>query len=198
MTKRQHVSPEALDASLLPKQRKPIPHAFVLEAISRISPYTRPMFGCLAVYVKDKIVLILRDKPTNTADNGVWLATTQEHHQSLRREFPNMRSIQVLGKPVTGWQVLPVDAVVHQNPAQEGTIVRCSKSSNFREGFSSRRAESKVLPTGQTGWESSNTVTHTVKLAVKEDHSSTLPLRSDDAGHRVEETIESYFRLVEG
>ena len=39
---------------------------------------------------------------------------------------------------------------------------------------------------------------HTVKLAVKEDHSSTLPVRSDDAGHRVEETIESYFRLVEG
>jgi hypothetical protein len=110
MTKRKHVSPEALDASLLPKQRKPIPHAFVLDAISTLSPYTRPMFGCLAIYVKDKIVLILRDKLKSTADNGVWLATTQEHHQSLRREFPNMRSIQVLGKRVTGWQVLPVDA----------------------------------------------------------------------------------------
>jgi hypothetical protein len=110
MTKRKHVSPEGLDASLLPRQRKPIPHAFVLDAISTLSPYTRPMFGCLAIYVRDKIVLILRDKRTNTADNGVWLATTQEHHQSLRREFPNMRSIQVLGKRVTGWQVLPVDA----------------------------------------------------------------------------------------
>jgi len=68
------------------------------------------MFGCLAVYVKDKIVLVLRDKREQTADNGVWLATTEEHHQSLHREFPNMRSIQVLGKPVTGWQVLPADA----------------------------------------------------------------------------------------
>jgi hypothetical protein len=65
------------------------------------------MFGCL--YVKDKIVLILRDKPKNVADNGVWLATTEEHHQSLRREFPNMRSIQLLRKPVTGWQLLPAD-----------------------------------------------------------------------------------------
>jgi hypothetical protein len=110
MTKRKHISPDALDASLVPKQRKPIPHAFVLDAISALSPYTRPMFGCLAIYVKDKIVLILRDKPKSTPDNGVWLATTQEHHQSLRREFPNMRSIQVLGKQVTGWQVLPVDA----------------------------------------------------------------------------------------
>lgn len=100
----------ALGESLLPKQRKTVPHAFVLDAIASLSPYTRPMFGCLAVYVKDKIVLVLRDKATSTADNGVWLATTQEHHESLRCEFPNMRSIQVLGKPVTGWQVLPADA----------------------------------------------------------------------------------------
>ncbi len=100
----------ALGESLLPKQRKAVPHAFVLEAIDSLSPYTRPMFGCLAVYVKDKIVLVLRDKPTSTADNGVWLATTHDHHDSLRREFPNMRSIEVLGKPVTGWQVLPADA----------------------------------------------------------------------------------------
>ena len=109
-TKKKRVPRKALDASLLPKQRKPIPHAFVLDAISALSPYTRPMFGCLAIYVKDKIVLILRDKPKSTADNGVWLATTKEHHDSLRREFPNMRSIQVLGKGVTGWQVLPADA----------------------------------------------------------------------------------------
>jgi hypothetical protein len=93
------------------KPRKPIPHAFVLEAIAPLSPFTRPMFGCIAVYVGEKIVVILREKPGNAdTDNGVWLATTQEHHESLRREFPNMRSIRVLGKEVTGWQVLPTDA----------------------------------------------------------------------------------------
>lgn len=59
-----------LDESFLPKCRKPVPHAFVLDAIASLSPYTRPMFGCLAVYVKEKIVLILRDKPTSTGDNG--------------------------------------------------------------------------------------------------------------------------------
>jgi hypothetical protein len=92
------------------KQRKPVPHEFVLDAIAPLSPRTRSMFGCLAVYVEDKIVLILRDKREQTSDNGVWLATTEEHHQSLQQEFPNMRSIQVLGKNVTGWQVLPTDA----------------------------------------------------------------------------------------
>ena len=92
------------------KQRKAVPHEFVLEAIAALSPRTRPMFGCLAVYVEDKIVLILRDKRDKTVDNGVWLATAEEHHESLRREFPNMRSVQVLGKKVTGWQVLPGEA----------------------------------------------------------------------------------------
>jgi hypothetical protein len=60
MPKRKHITPRALEGSLLPKQRKPIPHAFVLDAISTLSPYTRPMFGCIAIYVKDKIMLILR------------------------------------------------------------------------------------------------------------------------------------------
>jgi hypothetical protein len=98
------------DTLLAVKQRKPVPYEFVLEAIASLSPRTRPMFGCLAVYLEAKIVLILRDKRTEPADNGVWLATTKEHHKSLRRDFPNMRSIRVLGKNVTGWQVLPADA----------------------------------------------------------------------------------------
>jgi hypothetical protein len=68
------------------------------------------MFGCLAVYVDEKIVLILRDKPDYPGDNGVWLATTVEHHESLREEFPAMRSVAALSKGVTGWQNLPADA----------------------------------------------------------------------------------------
>ena len=93
----------------MPQSRKFIPHEFVLEALIALEPETRPLFGCLAVYVKDKIVLALRDKTGETADNGVWLATTVEHHESLRRDFPNMRSIKVLGKDPTGWQILPAD-----------------------------------------------------------------------------------------
>jgi hypothetical protein len=92
------------------KQRKKIPYEFVLDALADLSPRTNPMFGCLAIYVGDKIVLVLREKAGPSPDNGVWLATTRDHHESLRRDFPNMRSIEVLGKDVTGWQVLPADA----------------------------------------------------------------------------------------
>jgi hypothetical protein len=98
------------DPRFVVKPRKAVPHEFVLDAIAPLAPETRPMFGCLAVYVADKIVFVLRNKRDTTADNGVWLATTEEHHESLRQQFPSMRSIQVLGKRVTGWQVLPADA----------------------------------------------------------------------------------------
>ena len=98
------------DTFLRTRPRKALPHEFVLDALAAISPVTRPMFGCLAVYVKEKIVLILRNRPDDDVDNGVWLATRDEHHASLRREFPSMRSIQLFGTKVTSWQVLPADA----------------------------------------------------------------------------------------
>lgn len=110
------------DAILAARRDKAIPHEFVLDEIARLAPETRSMFGCLAVYVEDKIVLILRDKQQSRADNGVWLATTTEHHESLRHEFPRMRSIRVFGKKPTQWQVLPVD-----DPDFEAAAIRACK-----------------------------------------------------------------------
>jgi hypothetical protein len=88
---------------------KPIPFEFVLEELYDLEPRTKPMFGCTAVYVGPKIVFILREKEKETRDNGVWIATTHEHHASLKKEFPLMRSISVFGDN-TGWQVLPSDS----------------------------------------------------------------------------------------
>lgn len=90
------------------KKKKALPHPFVLDALEAALPETRPMFGCTAVYVGEKIMMVLRDKGPQDPDNGVWLATIHEHHDSLRRELPSLRSITVLGSGVTGWQVLPV------------------------------------------------------------------------------------------
>jgi hypothetical protein len=124
------------------KKRKRVPFEFVLDALGTVSPWTRPMFGCLAVYVEEKIVLILRDKSTQTRDNGVWLATTQEHHESLQREFPNMRSIGLLGKKVTGWQVLPADAPDFEEAAVRACELVVARDSRIGKVPTSRRRSS--------------------------------------------------------
>jgi len=134
------------DEALLGAKRRAIaPHEFVLDALAPVAPLTRPMFGCLAVYVEDKIVLILRDRHDSPADNGVWLATTAEHHESLRREFPRLRSIRLLGRRVTHWQVLPAAAPDFEQAALRACELilardqRIGKVPKGRRGPGSRR-----------------------------------------------------------
>jgi hypothetical protein len=95
---------------LMPKVRARLPFDFVLDELESLDPETKPLFGCTAVYVGERIVFALREKPTAKQDNGVWLATTKEHHASLKKVLPSMRSIRVLGDGVTGWQILPASS----------------------------------------------------------------------------------------
>jgi hypothetical protein len=97
-------------AILMTKKLK-IAFPFVLESLDSLDPVIRPMFGCHAVYVGTKLVLITRDKNSNDGDEGVWIATKVEHHASLREEIPSMRSIKLLanGKE-TNWQNIPKDS----------------------------------------------------------------------------------------
>ena len=125
------------------RRRKPVPHEFVLDAIAELSPITRPMFGCTAIYVGEKIVLILREKPTYTADNGVWLATSHEHHESLRREFPNMRSIELLGEKITSWQVLPSDSPDFEQSAMRACELVLARDARIGKIPKSRQAQSR-------------------------------------------------------
>ena len=83
---------------------------FILEKLDRLGPVARPMFGCHAVYIGKKLVLITRDKNGGDNDNGVWIATTSANHESLKRELPSLRSITVLGNGQTNWQIIPKDS----------------------------------------------------------------------------------------
>jgi hypothetical protein len=91
------------------KVKRPIPFNFVIENLFSVDPIVKPMFGAHAVYIGNKIVLILRDK--DDEDSGVWIATTVEYHSSLKKEFPNMHSIKIFGPGVSGWQVLQKDDI---------------------------------------------------------------------------------------
>ncbi len=89
------------------KKKKIIPFEFAIENLYAANPIINPMFGAYAIYIENKIVLILRDK--NDEDSGIWLATSAEHHMSLKKDFPSMRSIRIFGTGESSWQVISKD-----------------------------------------------------------------------------------------
>ena len=93
-------------------KRKSRPHPFILEALDPLHPEVRPMFSGHAVYIGDKIVAMLRDHPKSPQDNGMWLVlseTIDPSNPTLRREFPSIRNIDLLGGAIRHWLILPSD-----------------------------------------------------------------------------------------
>ena len=91
--------------------------SFILDELaeSNVAPLlrTRPMFGCHAVYLGEKIVFILRKKGKAEAlrDDGIWVASTPEYVEGLQRTFPALRPIELFKsrgrKGFSGWLNLP-------------------------------------------------------------------------------------------
>ncbi len=75
------------------------PYQFILEALAALEPEVRPMFSGFAVYVGEKIVLMLRDSPKQPKDNGVWLVFSETANLAdpgIRQDFPSLRLIDLL------------------------------------------------------------------------------------------------------
>jgi hypothetical protein len=88
--------------SVTPKEKPP--DAFVLDAPAPLNPDVRRMFSGFSVYVGDPIVCMLRDHHQSSRDNGVWLVlsdSTDPADPELRRQFPSIRSIDLLGNKIT-------------------------------------------------------------------------------------------------
>lgn len=111
---------------------KGIPFEFVLDELDSLDPVVGRMFGCFSIYIGAKIVLILRDRDTSREDNGLWVATTAEHHDSLRAEIPSLRSIAVFGPGPTGWQVIPFESDSFDEDAS--TICKLIRKRDVRVG----------------------------------------------------------------
>ena len=92
--------------------KKKIPFDFILDYLHPLEINITPMFGCHAIYSEGKILLIVRKKQDHSDANGVWIATGKEHHMSLKKELPSMKSVYILsdGKKETGWQMIHEEA----------------------------------------------------------------------------------------
>jgi hypothetical protein len=88
--------------------KKNIPFSFVFEYLLPLVPAVKPMFGLWAIYVHEKIVLILRQRPDLPGTNGVWIATSSEHHASLKIDLPAICSIAGYSSVIkeSEWQMI--------------------------------------------------------------------------------------------
>ena len=80
-----------------PKVTVPHRHAWLWEPLAeRLDFFLRPMFGSQAVYLDGKIIagFFTKSEPWR----GVLFATSREHHESLRAQFPELKPHKVLGK----------------------------------------------------------------------------------------------------
>jgi hypothetical protein len=92
--------------------QKKIPFAFVLDYLYPLEVVVKPMFGLYALYVNSRIVLMLRDKKVQQEMNGVWIATSDTHHASLKEELPSLAHIAEFSDDTmqSGWLVVPAVA----------------------------------------------------------------------------------------
>ena len=86
--------------------KKPVPFDFVLDELSGLEVHTRPMFGCTAIYVGEKIMLVLRKKEKSDIDTGIWVCIPDEHVVEVKKEFPVLRGVSFFEDPNSAWQTL--------------------------------------------------------------------------------------------
>jgi hypothetical protein len=102
------------------RPKKSPPHEFVIDALAPLHPEVRRMFSGFSVYIGDRIVLMLREHAKSPRDNGVWLVLsegTDPKDRKLKREFPSLRQIELLGGTIGHWLVIPSDGLNFESEA---------------------------------------------------------------------------------
>jgi len=113
------------------KLKKNIPFEFLVEELSFMTPKVKAFFGAHGIYRGDVILFILRKKEEHTDDNGIWVATYKEHHESLKKEISDLRNINLLGGD-TNWLNLPEESDSFESDAMK--LVELVKRNDTRIG----------------------------------------------------------------
>jgi hypothetical protein len=86
--------------------KRQVPFPFVLEELIPLRPTIKRMFGFTYVYLDEKLLFSLRDSVKQPGTNGIWIYTTDEHLESLAREFPLLPRRQLWRSGKNCWVVL--------------------------------------------------------------------------------------------
>jgi hypothetical protein len=129
------------------KPRRAIPFDFVLDELAALAPTTRPMFGCTAVYLDERIVFVLRKK--GGADDGVWVAYDACHEQEVLALLPRLQPIGLFDNS-RSWRKLAADSagfeedVLRACALLRGGDERLGKLPDARKRSTTRRAPKRA------------------------------------------------------
>ncbi len=130
------------------KSKPKLPHPFVLEALAPMNPEVRRMFSGFAVYINDRLFMMLRDHAKYPHDNGVWLVLAEgidPADTSLRRDLPSLRSIQMLGNKISHWLLIPSDSADFESEAIQACELILRHDSRLGRIPQSRRASKRNI-----------------------------------------------------
>lgn len=107
-----------------------------------MQPEVRRMFSGYAVYLGDRIVLMLRDHVKSPQDNGLWLVLSESvdpDDPALHKEFPSLRAIELLGNKISHWLVIPIDSATFEEEAMHACDLLLKHDSRLGRVPMSRR-----------------------------------------------------------
>lgn len=118
-----------------------MPHDFILEFLYPLPIITKKMFGNVAIYCGDKIVLATRQKEENPVDNGIWVGTKTKHHQALKTLIPELRHLETY--KIKTWLLLHEDEPNFEECAQQ--IAQLIKDNSDLIGNIPKPRKKKIL-----------------------------------------------------
>lgn len=94
-----------------------MPHDFILDLLFPLEVTIKKMFGNHAIYYGDKILMATRENENKSGDNGIWIGTSFDHHESLKKQFSSLTALQAFN--VKKWLLLPSHADDFESSARE-------------------------------------------------------------------------------
>jgi len=89
---------------------KSVPFDFVFDYLPT-GITVKKMFGMHYIYLCKRIMLILRKSNNQPEWNGIWVATSKEHHESLKNNIPEFGPFVLNGDERHGhWLLIQGDA----------------------------------------------------------------------------------------
>jgi hypothetical protein len=92
-----------------PKIKAPSSFEFILDELAGLDLQVRRMFGCTALYVGPKIMLVLCDREQLKQDRGIWVCIPDEHALDMKRRYPELRGVSFFENENSAWQCLALD-----------------------------------------------------------------------------------------